>query len=369
MSKSALRLLKMGIKGFTDFLKRYAPNSYFEVPLENFRDKRLAIDMHMMIYDAMYGAISQVLSDTNVRVTKPDPEEINRTALNQIIHKLSILMSCGITPVCVFDGKPHPLKQSTQSSRTNKKEKNLAKLQEAEEKLYAVETLLRSDKLVNDYKKAYRSHVDPGRDFYTQIKDILMTAGFPVFMAQDFGLITNDAEAICAALCISGNDYCAGSVTGDSDYHVYGGNLAIVDYYAKYQTVNGERVKVYYAKVRSLEAILMQTGLSFTAFRDLCILMGTDFNTNIYRVGPVKCWKYIQDYGSIQNLSEVIDTSVLNYSEVLAIFNASITLLQLDNTDFNTERFCEYGREVFDQYGLHTHTDRIMQYLQIAKHA
>lgn len=353
----------MGIKNFSDFLKRYAPNSYYEVPLDSFAGKRLAIDMHMMIYDAVFGATAEVVESTNVRDFKPSPEEIHTNALNRVLNKLIILMSYNITPVCVFDGTPHPLKQQTQQSRTSKKQKTWAKLQEAEAKLYAVEGLLRTEPLVTAYKKAYRGHIDPGREFYTQIKDVLISSGFPVLMAEDFKLETNDAEAICAALCMPGNDYCIASVTGDSDYHVYGGKWAIIDYYAKYQTVNGERVVKHYAKMRCLESILTQTQLTFDMFRDLCIMMGTDFNSNIYRVGTVKCWNYIWQYGSIANLSQVINTSILNYEQVLPIFTASITKLELENLNFNQAQFRDQGREVFDQYGLHTQMDRLMQAL------
>jgi 5'-3' exonuclease len=359
----------MGIKGFSDFLKRYASGCYFEVPLESFRGKRLAIDMHMMIYEAMFGATAEVVESTNLRVCKPNPEEINTNTLNRVLAKLITLMTYGIVPVCVFDGKPHPLKQLTQSARTSKKEKTLAKIQESEDKLYAVESLLRTDPLVNDYKKAYKAHIDPGREFYAQIKDVLISSGFPVLMAEDFKLNTNDAEAICAALCLPSNGYCAASVTGDSDYHTYGGDLAIIDYYAKYQTINGERVITHYAKVRCLESILDQTGLTFDMFRDLCILMGTDFNPNIHLVGPVKSWNYIRQYGSIANLSQVIDVSVLNYNEVLSIFMASVVRLELSNLDFNIAQFRDCGREVFDQYGLHTQIDRLMQCVHFCEDA
>jgi flap endonuclease-1 len=354
----------MGIKSFSDFLKRYAPNSYYEIPLESFRGKRIAIDLHMMIYEALFGATAEVVEMTNVAVVKPDQEEINQNTMNRILNKLGILMSHEITPICVFDGTPHPLKQQTQSGRTNKKAKSKEKLIAAEEKLYAVDSLLRTQPLMNEYRKAYKSHIDPGYEFYAQMKDVLISTGFPVLMAEDFNLPTNDAEAICAALCMPGNDYCVATITGDSDYHVYGGNLAITEYYSKYQTKDGIRTTVYYAKVRCLEAIMMQTGLNFEQFRDLCILMGTDFNPNISRMGPVKCWDTIRDYRSIDAFSQIRDTSVLNYKEVLKIFKSPITKLTLDsNLNFDEMRFREDGRETFDSYGLNTQTDRILGYI------
>jgi len=354
----------MGIKSFNEFLKRYASNCYFEVPLEAFRGKRIAIDMHILIYESLFGATAEVVEMTNVAVSQPDQQEIDQNTMNRVINKLEIFMSYQITPVCVFDGAPNQLKEQTQTSRRETKDKKRRKLADAEDKLYSVDSLLRTQQLMNDYRKAFRECINPGRELYSQLKDLLISTGFPVLMADDFHLPTNDAEAICASLCLTGNDYCVATFTTDSDYHTYGGNLAITEYYAKYKTENGVRSTIHYAKVRSLEAILMQSGLTFSQFRDLCIMMGTDYNQNIRGIGPAKSMERIQQYGSVAEISRYLDTSILNYPNVFEIFNSSIRPLTLSNLDFNEERFRENGRQTFDLYGLTTKTDRILAHLE-----
>ena len=356
----------MGIKDFGKFIKAHAPNCCFEVPLEFFRGKRLAVDMHGLIFQMMFGAVAEVVERTNVATERPDPNEIERKTLDMILNRLEILMTYGITPVCVFDGKPHSLKQRTQSQRKVNRERNRNKLLEAETNLYSVEPLFRTQPLVNEYKKRYKSHIESRWEFVSSLKDVLSLSGFPVVSSDDLPLETKDAEGVCAALCMPGNDYCYATISEDSDYHVYGGNIELIEIYAKYTTSDNVRSTVHYAKVRCLESILAESGLNFYQFRDLCIMMGTDYNSNIYNVGVVKCWKYISQYGSISGVSTVLDVSILNYSEVAKIYNSPIVRLEPEKLGpliFNESRFRKHSREAFDLYGLRDHTSTILNLL------
>ncbi len=356
----------MGILDFSEFLKKHAPNCYFEYALESFRGKRIAVDIHSTIYKMMFGAIADVVERTNIAQEKPDINEIERKTLDMILNRLEILLYYGITPVCVFDGKPHPMKQKTQSKRRAAREKAREKLLEAETRLYSVDPLFRSQPLVNEYKKCYKNNIEARWEFVSQLKDVLASSGFPVVSAEDLNLETRDAEGICAALCMPGNEYCFATISEDSDYHVYGGNIELVDIYPRYVTKGETRSTVYYAKVRCLESILAGSGLNFNQFRDLCIMLGTDYNPRIYNVGLKKCWDYITGYGSIAGVSTVLDVSTLCYPEVLKIFSSPITKLDFaEPLIFNETRFREHGRQIFDTYGMKDHTGTILNLLSM----
>lgn len=354
----------MGINYFSEFIKEHAPNCYFEIPLANFRGRRFAIDINNLAFMMMSTAVKEVVERTNLSVEQPDFVEINRLALDKIMARLIIYLQHGIPPVCVFDSKPHELKNHAKAKRKADKDKIKDKLREAENKLYLADPLYRTQFLVNEYAKYLKQNIEVSFDFMNQLKDILNAVGFPTLTAADFNLETNDAEGICAALCLQGNDYCVATVSNDSDYHAYGGNLEVIDMYSKYTTVDGIRVSAYYVKVRSLEAILQQSGLTFEKFRDLCILQGTDFNPNIAGIGAKKSWDYIARYGSIINMAQAgVNVAVLNYPNVFKIFASTIVVINIPQPNFNAERFREHGRNTFDLYQLRDHVNNIVDSL------
>lgn len=355
----------MGIDYFSDFIREHAPNCYFEIPLESFRHRRVAIDINNLAFAMMSVATKEVVDRTELAINKPDRGNIDRLAIDKIIGRLVIYLQHGITPVCVFDGKPHELKSHAKAKRKANNDRIKNKLKDAEIKLYSVDLLFRVQPLINEYAKYCKQNIEVSYDFMNQLRDILITVGFPVLSATDFGLETRDAEGICAALCLQGNDYCVATVSTDSDYHTYGGNIEITDIYPKYVNNNGVRVHVYYAKVRSLEAILQQCGLTFDRFRDLCILQGTDFNPNIPGVGVKRSWDYITRYGSIVGLGQSgIDISILNYFNVLKIFASTIVKINIPLPNFNVSRFREHGRNMFDLYNLRDHASSIADTLE-----
>jgi flap endonuclease-1 len=353
----------MGIKNFSDFIKIHAPNCYFEIPLESFRGRRFAIDINNLAFQMMGIAIKEVIDQTNIAEERPDRNEINRRALDKIIERIGVFLRYGIVPVCVFDGKAHRLKIHAKKKRKGNTDRVRQKLAEAETRLYSADPLFRTQALVNEYVKYFKQINEVSYEFMEQLRNLLNTVGFPTFNAMEFGLETNDAEGICAALCLGGNDYCYAAVTNDSDFHAYGGNIQIIDVYPRSEMVNGVRSSVYFAKVRSLEAILQQSKLTFEQFRDLCILHGTDFNPNIPNIGPARAWDRIQQYGSIAVMSQYVDVSPLNYLEVLKIFSSTIVKINIPPPDINMELFRANSRNTFDIHGLRDHASMFAYYL------
>lgn len=345
----------MGIENFNVFIKNHAPNCYFEIPLESFRGRRFAIDINNLAFQMMGVAIKEVVDRTNVAEERPDRDEINRRALDKIIERIGVFLRYGIVPVCIFDGKAHPLKIHAKNKRKGKADRVRQKLAEVETRLYSLDPLFRTQALVNEYVKYFKQINEVSYEFMEQLRNLLSTIGFPTFNAMEFSLETNDAEGICAALCLGGNDYCYAAVTNDSDFHAYGGNIQIIDVYS--------RSSVYFAKVRTLEAILQQSKLTFEQFRDLCILHGTDFNPNIPNIGPVRAWDRIQQYGSIAVMSQYEDVSPLNYLEVLKIFSSTIVKINIPPPDINMELFRANSRNTFDIYGLRDHASMFAYYL------
>ena len=340
----------MGIEDFSTFLKKYAPNCYYEIPLSSFSGKRIALDINNVLY--IFTAVSAkiVVSQTNLAETEPDPNEINKLVLDRLLDRLAIFLYHNISPICCFDSQPNPLKGTSKKKMKKKEqtEKDLQEFYRAKNALYNTEPLYRNTNLTKQYEKAYLKIVRPSWEFTAYVGNLLSNLGFCVLYAKDYFTQTGDAEALTASLCISGNDYCIAGNTTDSDFHVYGGNLAITDFTTRYNMVNGVNTPITYVTVRSLEAILIQTGMTFTTFRDFCIMLGTDYNVRIPRIGPVNAFDLIQKHKTVAQVSNYQDVQILNYNNVIVIFNETLKHLNVPNPDFNPDTFRKNCRNVLE---------------------
>jgi 5'-3' exonuclease len=58
-------------------------------------------------------------------------------------------------------------------------------------------------------------------------------------------------------------------------------------------------------------------------------MCGTDYNTNIFKIGPDKSYKLLQQYGSIEGIAEAnpnICIDVLNYEKTRSLFTNKLDL-------------------------------------------
>ncbi|KAG0006075.1 Elongation of fatty acids protein 2 [Entomortierella chlamydospora] len=115
---------------------------------------------------------------------------------------------------------------------------------------------------------------------------LLKAMGQPVVEAQDA-----EAESVCARLATLG--IVDASVSEDTDTAVFGNGILL-------RQVDNSKNK----DIIEIDPLVAQKslGLSRDAFRDLCILCGTDFSGTIEGIGPFKAAKLIQRYGSIESV-------------------------------------------------------------------
>lgn len=343
----------MGIKSFSKFLEKFAPNSCVELPLETFAGNKIAIDMGMIIYQMLGAATTQIVERLSVMDNKPDDTMIENLAIERIMERIETILKYGITPICVFDGKPHPLKiEIALKNRDKSKAKATENVKELES-IFDVDPILRSAEKMEEYIKYRKQIVKPSKEFVTKLEHILQSCGFTTLNPNNFNMLSGDSEALCATLCLEENSYCVAAITKDCDFHVYGGKFAIIDMYPKPIYEFGKKYNKYFVKVRSLDCILQQSGLTFELFRDACILMGTDFNVNVENMGPVRCVQFLRKYGNIQELAKNKDISVVNYNEVLEIFKSSLFKLNLHDLEFKRDVFNDTGKDILNRYDLY----------------
>ena len=268
-----------------------------EIELEDLRGRTIAIDA--------YNTIFQFLSIIRQPDGKPLMDEEGRVTshLSGLLYRTANLIEAGIEPSFVFDGKPNELKAGTIEERIARREK--AK-QEYEQALAE-----------GDLKKAFSKAQQTARmtpEILDTSKQLLRLMGIPVVQAP------SDGEAQAAYMCGKGDVYAAASQ--DFDSILFGAPLLV-----RNLTISGRRKvpgKQLYRDVKTeiidSKEMLDSLGITREQLVDVCMMIGTDFNTGINGIGPKKGLKLIQKHGTLEKVMEETDIDIPGYEDVREIF-------------------------------------------------
>lgn len=341
----------MGITQFSKLVSRYFPDGIKQnVPLSSFEGKRIAIDVSMLYYAYIAKAKDIVGKETNFVNENPNQEHINKVALRMLFMKLLTFLRHKIIPIIVFDGTPHPLKLDCKEKRENTKKEATKKYELLKSQIAMDPDELAEEKLRKAYKQI--NHIDPS--FKKMCYQMVFSLGIPLINADDFPIISKDAEAVCA--CLSYNGLIDATFTEDSDYHAYGGRIAITE-------IVGDL-----CKVRDLKSMLDSQNMPFHCFQDLCILMGTDFNTKLRGNGPVANWQIIYKYGVIEHylvgegLELTQEAQCLNkYKEIREMFCCTQTPIKLDPFVLSISQLSSFGIQYLNEIGVAGYADLLFK--------
>jgi 5'-3' exonuclease len=119
-----------------------------------------------------------------------------------------------------------------------------------------------------------------------------------------------EAETMCACLCKRG--LVDAVLSEDTDVLAYGAPIFL----SKINTTHETFTYINY------QELLEQLELSSESFLDLCIMCGTDYNKNIYMIGPEKSYTMIKTHENIDNISTntSLDVSILNHKRGRELF-------------------------------------------------
>src|SRR3989449_9383328 len=196
-----------------------------------------------------------------------------------------LIADFGMKPVFVFDGKPNPLKKRTIEMRREARKKAEVEYVEAVSK--------------KDYAKAWSKAVMTGRvtgSVLDDSKHLLTLMGIPWLEALE------DAEAQASYMNSKGDVWAVGSK--DYDCLLYGAPLL-----ARYLTIAGQEYLPAQHKMRRLVPELVKLSDNLAALEisreqlvDLAILVGTDFNEGVERVGPKTALRLVRKHGKLESL-------------------------------------------------------------------
>lgn len=313
----------MGIKNLHNFLRKTCPNAYKKVPILKYAFKKIAID-------------------TSIFMCKYK----NSNGINYIdsfLNLISILRYNEVHFVFVYDTKAPPEKDKERKNRIEAREKNKVRVEKIENLWLEfsesqnnndilIENLEEIDNeiLYNFIKKIMESEctdkisISKINSEISKLKNTLLAIRTEDFkLTKEFFKACNipildaegEAEATCTALVQQG--FVSAVLTEDTDVLAYGTPFML----HKMDLNDNTFIEIDY------EEILCQLKFTKEQFLDFCILCGTDYNTNIPKIGPDKAYKLIQLYGDIEEIKNNLpnlNVDILNYQKVRSLFQKQL---------------------------------------------
>jgi flap endonuclease-1 len=284
--------------------------------------------------------------------------------LASFIFLLCTLKKHGIKMCCVFDGPNPPLEkrqeQERRRSESAKKQERInygKKLVQKLEKEYLPNRKVPNENMISEIKTIVGFRRGKGPDitnynditniisgmknsldrqtkqnspilpiYSKQAKEIIEIVGFPHFQAE------GEAEALCASMCCSG--LVDGVISEDTDVLAYG-----TPYLLSRIDLSTEKITV-----ASHEDILTTLNFTTEEFRDLCILLGCDYNDRVkgfppdgknrkkpVGLGMKGAFAMIDKYRSLEAAEKYMtDADPLNYRRCRELFTPLTELPEME---------------------------------------
>lgn len=300
----------MGIKDLSKFLREKYSEVFEPVHISEYHFRRIAIDtsLYLCNYKALYGD----------------------GWLGAFIKLVACLRENEIHCVFIYDSGFPPEKEAERKERMEarrKLEERVCRLEEAIDKYHSSGEI---EQILVDFqdkrKLAQKSMLRPNNININGIEYAVKKMRKQLFSisAQDFATTKAlfdilkvpyfnapmEAETMCADLCRQGKVDAV--LTEDTDVLAYGAPVFLT----KINTMDGSCLRIKHVDV------LEKMGMTEDEFLDFCILCGTDYNKNIFKVGPSKAEKLISTHKNIDRIKEEtkLDTSILNHIRVRELF-------------------------------------------------
>lgn len=302
----------MGIKSsFNQFLRDTCPDVFETIHISEYAYKKVAIDISLYLhkFKAVYGD----------------------KWLSAFINLIACLRRNEVHCVFIFDGKSPPEKEAERAKRRDdreKLEKNLYHLEEAIEEYHRTGIIAKclsdlytkrrspkrllgkhsekidmnwiENKIINRRNQLYEIVTED----FDNVKDLFRILNVPFYTAP------SEAEKMCSKLCLDGK--VSAVLSEDTDVIAY----ATPIFLSKIDTLTDTCIRI------SHESLLEGLELTREQLLDLCIMCGTDYNSNIPRVGSKTAYKRILQHGNIEQITNetCFDTSILNHLRVRELF-------------------------------------------------
>lgn len=259
----------MGIKNLMKLIKDKSPNAITEMDTSQFKNKKIAIDTSIILYQSVIA----IKSKSNL----VGPTGKSTSHILGILLKTLYYLKIDMIPVHIFDGKPPELKMKVLEDRFKIRQNAIDKLIEIEEK----DKKDKKDELSDiDKLRLIKQSISISHEEMSEVKEIVKLLGVPYIEAPQ------EADSQCAYLSRNGLvDYVASE---DMDILTFGCKNLLKGF-----------MKISMINI-NLETILSEMDINMDQFIDLCILLGCDYTDSIDGIGLKKAYDLIKKYKSIE---------------------------------------------------------------------
>ena len=280
----------MGIADLTGLLKKSAPNCFVDTPASNLYNRRIAFDGFNWIFTVMGISVKNVVNEMTDPFVPISPDAVFVEILKFFLNMNIKLLNYKITPVWIWDSDTYstPAKTETRQKRREDRKKRTEKFETLRTNLKAMGPLERPTELIKEYQKLRAETFYFPKEKMKELKDICERIGVPS--------ITAEGEGEYLAACMGIERIVACVYSGDTDTIAMGAPFVTkkIDY----------RDGDLYISGVFTPAILKALGFTYEQFRELCFLLGCDFNKRIKGIGPVKALELMKRYGNIEEVVE-----------------------------------------------------------------
>ncbi len=304
----------MGVKGLNTLIKKYAPDAPVQVHLSHYALKKVAVDTSLFMFK--YKVI------------------FAERWMTAFINLVACFRRNNVHPVFIFDSKAPADKDDEKRKRQEKREKHQERIVQletalalhketghidqilldvykkvADEKVsllakrFNTETVFRADYVEEELERMRGKVVGISDDDFRILREMLDIMAVPCIQAP------GEAEAFGSYLCCTGK--VAAVLTEDTDVLAYG----CPRFLSKLDTSSSMCTEI------NIGDLYRDMELSYPTFVDLCIMLGTDYNSNMKGIGPEKAYKLITEHGNLEAIeAKGYPVECLRYQRVRELF-------------------------------------------------
>lgn len=284
----------MGIADLTPLLKEQAPNCFVETAAYNLNNRRIAFDGHNWIFTVLGISVKEATKDLKDPFETISSDKVFTNILRFFLNINIKLLNYKITPVWIWDAEEYvtPAKKDTREARREARRKIAEKRDNIKELLESMNVLERPTELLNEYRKLQSITFYFPKEKIIELKKVSERLGLPT--------LTAPGEGEYLATCLAVERIVACVYSADTDTLAMG---------APFVTKNFEkRGKELYIEGIFTPTILKTFDFDYIQFRELCYLLGCDFNNRVKGIGKKKALELMIKYKSLDKVIEYLDT-------------------------------------------------------------
>lgn len=292
----------MGIRNLNRYLRDNCPDSIRCINMANISGKRIAVDISIYLYKY----------------------EAENALIENMYLMLSIFRHYNIIPIFIFDGKPPSEKKALLVKRKEEREIAQEEYDKLKNQLETEEYELEKEHIILSMEQLKKRCVKISTEKIENVKSLIRAYGATYYDAP------GEADELCALLVIKKKVWAC--LSEDMDLFVYGCTRVL-----RYFSLMGHTAVLYYMK-----GLLLELNISQPEFKEICILSGTDYNTNADgtndNVNLQETFKYFRKFKNSNNTNMTFYDWVLENTSYISDIGLLNRVIQMFSLDINREK-------------------------------